>query len=127
MALARLRIVFIDVAQRLQNITAWFREVCGDLYELPSSMRQTVSEQNLRAVAQFGCIARERIAHLQGPGEIGSTVFEHIAQIFAGVLAAGEVERNFASWLCGHDAAGEYAGAVVGWLARHAQHAHAGV
>ena len=90
-------------------------------------MSQTVSEQNLRAVAQFGCIARQRITHLQGPGEIRGAVLEHIAQIFAGVLAAGEVQGDPASLLCGHDAAGEHAGAVVGRLARQTQHAHAGV
>jgi hypothetical protein len=42
-ALPRLRIIFIDVAQRLQNITACFREVCGDLYKLPSSVRLILS------------------------------------------------------------------------------------
>ena len=54
-------------------------------------------------------------------------MFEHIAQIFARVLAPGEVQRDPAPLLCGHDAGGEHAGAVVGWLARHAQHAHSGV
>jgi hypothetical protein len=43
---ARFRIIFIDAAQRFQNITAWFREVRGDLYELPSSVRQTVGRQD---------------------------------------------------------------------------------
>ena len=94
MALTRLRIIFIDVAQRFENITAWFREVRGYVYKLPSSMSQTVSEQNLGAVAQFRCIARQRITHLQRRGEIRSAVLEHIAQIFAGVLAAGEVESD---------------------------------
>src|ERR1700691_6248419 len=113
MALARLRIISIYVAQGLQNITAGFREVGGHVYKLPSSMSQTVSEQDLRAVAQFGCIARQRITHLQGPGEIRGAVLEHIAQIFAGVLAAGEVESESVPLLCGHDAGGEHTGAVV--------------
>src|SRR5882672_65460 len=99
MARARLRIIFIYVTQRFQDITAWFREVCGDLYELPSSVRQTVSQQDLRAVGEFGRIARERITHLQGPGEIRCAVFEHIAQILARVLAAGEVQGDPASLL----------------------------
>ena len=68
-------------------------------------MRQTVGQQNLRAVAQFRCIARQRITHLQRRGEIRGAVLEHIAQIFAGVLAAGEVQGDPASLLCGHDAA----------------------
>ena len=127
MALARFRIIFIYVAQRLQNITAWFREVRGDFYKLPSSVRQTVGQQDLGAVGELGRIARQRITHLQGPGEIRCAVFEHIAQIFARVLAASEVQGDPASFLCGHDAGGEHAGAVVGWLARQAQHAHAGV
>src|ERR1700730_6662412 len=125
MALARLRIIFIDVAQRLQNITAEFREVRGDLYELSPSMRQTVGPQNLRAVAQLRYIARQRITHLQGSGEICSTMFEYIAQIFARVLGAGEVQGDPAPLLGGYDAGGEHASALVGWLARHAQHAHA--
>src|ERR1700691_6496846 len=112
MALARPPIIFIDVAQRLQNITAWFREVRGHVYKLPSSMSQTVSEQDLRAVAQFGCIARQRITHLQGSGEIRAAVLEHIAQIFAGVLAAGEVQGDPASLLGGNNAARETNSAV---------------
>ena len=48
LALARLRIIFIDVAQRLQNITAWFREVRGHFHKLPSSVRETVGQQDLR-------------------------------------------------------------------------------
>jgi hypothetical protein len=87
-------------------------------------MRQTVSQQNLRAVAQFRDIARRRITHLQRRGEICGTVLEHIAQIFAGVLAAGEVERDPAPLLCGDDAGGEHTGAVgfapLSRLARHA-------
>src|ERR1022692_2363903 len=118
MALARLRIIFVDVAQRLQNITAGFREVRGHFYKLPSSVCEAVGQQNLRAVAQLSYIARQRITHLQGPGEICGTMLEHIAQIFTCVLAAGEVQRDPAPLLCGHDAAGEDTGAVVGWLAR---------
>src|SRR5207245_7695479 len=110
-ALARLRIIFIYVAQRLQNITAWFREVCGDLYKLPSSVRETVGQQDLRAVGELGRIARQRITHLKGPGEIRCSVLEHIAQIFARVLAASEVQGDPASFLCGHDAGGEHTGA----------------
>ena len=91
---ARLRIIFIYVAQRLQNIAAWFREVRGHFHKLPSSMRQTVGQQDLGAVAQFGRIARQRITHLKGRAEIRCAVLEHIAQIFARVLAAGEVQRD---------------------------------
>ena len=35
----RLRIVFIYVAQRFQNIAALFREVCGYLDELAATVR----------------------------------------------------------------------------------------
>src|SRR5580698_9408714 len=105
MALTRLRIIFIDLAQRFENIAARFREVRGHVYKLPATMSHTVSEQDLRAVAQFRGITRQRITHLQRRGEIRAAVLEHIAQIFAGVLAAGEVESDPASLLCGHDAA----------------------
>jgi hypothetical protein len=91
MALARLRIIFIYVAQCFQNMAAWLREVRSDLYKLPSSVRQAVGQQDLRAIGEFGRIARQRITHLKGPGEICCAVFEHIAQILARVLAAGEV------------------------------------
>jgi len=88
---------------------------------------ETEGQQDLRAGTQFRCIARQGITHLQRRSEIRAAVLEHIAQIFAGVLAAGEVESDPASLLCGHNAAGEHAGAVVGGFARHAQHAHASV
>ena len=54
---ARLRIVFIYVAQRLQNIAALFREVRGHFDKLPASVRQAVGQQDLGAVTQFGRIA----------------------------------------------------------------------
>lgn len=127
MALARFRSLFIHVAQRLQHLTAWFREVRGHFYKLPPSLRQTVDQQNPGAVGELGRVARQRSTHLPGPGKIRGAVWEHIAQIFARVLATGEVQGDPAPWLCGHDAGGEHTGAVVGWLARHAQHAHAGV
>jgi hypothetical protein len=41
MPLAPFRIIFIDVAQRLQNITARFREVRGNFYKLPSCRTTT--------------------------------------------------------------------------------------
>src|SRR5277367_3132688 len=102
MALTRLRIIFINVAQRLQNITARFREVRGHVYKLPATMSQTVSEQDLRAVAQFGRITRQRITHLQGPGKIRGAMLEQIGKFSAAVLAAVEVESDPASLLFEH-------------------------
>ena len=90
-------------------------------------MRQTVREQDLRAVGEFGRIARQRIAHLEGPGETRCAVFEHIAQIFTCMLAAGEVQRDPAPCLRRHDAGSEHTGTIVGWLARQTQHAHRGI
>ena len=52
---------------------------------------------------------------------------EHVAQIFTGVLAAREVQRNPLSLLRGYDATGEHTGAVIRRFARHPQHPHAGV
>ena len=49
-SLARLRIIFIDIAQSLQNITTLLREVRGHFYKLPSSMREAVGQQDLRAI-----------------------------------------------------------------------------
>ena len=43
------------------------------------------------------------------------------------MLAAGEVQGDVATLAGRHDPAGEHARALVGWLAFHAQHAHAGI
>src|SRR3984885_12822026 len=118
MALACFRIIFIYVAQRFENITAGVREVRRHFYKLPAAVREAVSLQNLRAVTQFRGIARQRITHLQRRGEIPTAVLKRIAPVFAGVLAAGELQGDPASLLCGPDAAGEPPGAIVGWLAR---------
>jgi len=92
---ARLRIICIHFAQCLQNITAWFRKVRGDFHKLSSSVGQTVGRQDLRTVSQFRRVTRQRIAHLKRPGELDCAVLEHIAQIFAGLLAAGEVPGDW--------------------------------
>jgi hypothetical protein len=75
-------------------IEAWFRKVCGDFHKLSSSVREIVGEQDLGAVSEFGRIARQRVAHQNGPSEFRYTVFEHIAQIFARMLAAAKVQRD---------------------------------
>jgi hypothetical protein len=49
---------------------AWFREVRGDLHKPPSSVRETVGQQELCAAGEFGRIARQRIAHLNGRSEL---------------------------------------------------------
>jgi hypothetical protein len=52
---------------------------------------------------------------------------EHIAQIFARMLATSEVQSDPASLLCRHDAGSKHAGSIIGRLSRHAQHAHSRV
>ena len=44
---SRLRIVMINVAQRLQYITAFLRKVIGHLHHLPPAMRQAVRLQGI--------------------------------------------------------------------------------
>jgi len=100
-ALARFRIIFIHSAQRLQNLTAWFREVRGDFHELPASVRQAVGQQDLGAVVKLGSIPRQRIAPLERRGEFARAMIEHVAQIFTGVRAAREVQRKRRLRLCG--------------------------
>jgi hypothetical protein len=66
---------------------ALFRKVRGDFHKLPSSMGETVGQQDLSAVTQFRCVARQGITHLNGPGEFRYAVLQNITQVFAGVLA----------------------------------------
>src|SRR5260370_38415201 len=106
MALARFRIIFIYVAQSLQNITAWFREVRGHFHELPSSMREAVGQQDLHAATECGHIPRQGITHLNGPGEIRHSMLQHIAQIFARVLPPSEVQRDLPPLMGRYDATG---------------------
>ena len=49
--------------QRLQHIPAFFREVRGNIYNLPPSMRQTVGQQNFHT-RQLWRVPRESVAHL---------------------------------------------------------------
>ena len=61
--LTRLRITFIDLAQCLQNVTAWLRKFRGDFRKLPSSMGKTVGQQDLRAVGEVGML-RDSASHI---------------------------------------------------------------
>jgi hypothetical protein len=48
-ALARFGIVAIHLAQHLQHVSAFDGEVLRYVHELPASVRETVSQQDLRA------------------------------------------------------------------------------
>jgi hypothetical protein len=52
----------IDLAQSLQHIPAFFGEVHGNLYKLPSSMRQTVGQHDFNP-GSFGVFG-ERASHI---------------------------------------------------------------
>jgi hypothetical protein len=53
-------------------------------------MRQTVGQQDLGAVGELGRIARQRITHLQGPGQIRCAVLEYIVSFRQACVTAGE-------------------------------------
>jgi len=65
--------------------------------------------------------------HLNGRGELAGSMIQHIAQIFARMLAPDEVQRDALPWFGRDDAGGEHAGAFIRRLARQMQHAHAGI
>ena len=52
---------------------------------------------------------------------------QHVAQIFAGVLAPGEVQRDALPLFGRNNAGSKHARAIIRRLARHAQHAHSRV
>src|ERR1700689_817442 len=124
---ARLRIVFIDVAQGLQNIAALLGKVRSYFHKLAPSMREAVRQQDLGAVAEFRRVARQSITHLNGRAKLFRAMPQYIAQIFPQVLAPGEVQSDLLPLLGRHDAGGEHTGAFVRWLSRQMQYAHAGI
>jgi hypothetical protein len=116
--LSRFGLVTIHLAQHLQYIATLIGKVPRYFHELSSSMGEAVGQQNLNPRSQLRNIARERVAHLNGRARPLGPPLQHVGEVLAGMLAAGEVQRNLTALAGGHDAAGEHARAFVRRFAR---------
>src|SRR5712691_11917032 len=88
-ALARLPVVRIDVAQRLEDVAALLGKIRRDVDDMPAGMTETVGEHDREGLRD---IARQGIAHLNRRLEAGRPLREHSREIFARVPAAGEIQ-----------------------------------
>jgi hypothetical protein len=87
------RVGLIDLAQGLQHIPAFLGEVRGNVYNLPSSMSHTVSQQDFHT-RQLRRVPRESVAHLNGCVQFRRALFQDISEILARMLPAGKVQRD---------------------------------
>jgi hypothetical protein len=90
-------------------------------------MRQTVRHQNLHSVGQLRHVQRQRIAHLDHRAQVLRPPLQHIGDILARMLAAGEVQGDLLALPGRNDTAGEHTGAFVTGLTLQLERLHAGV
>ena len=109
----RRRVVAVDLGQGLQHVTALPWKARCDLDELSAAVRQAVGDDGIEVARG---VVRDRVAHLNGRGESGGPLGEDSGQVFAGVLAAGEVQRHIARPRARDDSCSVHAGARLALL-----------
>src|SRR5712691_7263398 len=108
-ALARLRVEAVDIPERLEDVTALLGEIRGDIDDVPARVTEAVGEHDREGLRD---IAGQRVTHLDRRLEPGRPVGEHGGEIFAGMPAARDIERDaMAVAGRGHDPRGKDAGA----------------
>jgi hypothetical protein len=110
--------VTIHLAQHLQYIATLVGKVRRYFHELSSSVGEAVRQQNLHLL-QPTSERCARVRHTsEWAGRVFDTLLQHVGDVLAGVLAAGEVQRDLPTLAGGHDAAGEHTRALVRRFAR---------
>ena len=90
---ARLRIIFINIAERFQNVTAGFWKAGRDLHELASSVTHAVGQQNRDAFGKRPVVERrvagQRVGHLHRCCQPLGAMIQYITQVQARADCAG--------------------------------------
>ncbi len=89
--LASESVVPVDRAQSLEHVAAFVGEAIGHLDEVPPGMDETAPHDRLKVSAG---VPGERIAHLDGRGQLLRPSLQHLLQVLSRVLATGEEERH---------------------------------
>ena len=101
---ASLGIDLVHGAERLEHVPTFGRKCRRDVHESPPGMGETIADDRLERGREGGEIPRQRVTHLNRRRQRGRAVREHRGQVFAGMLAAGEVERDLPAVDRRHDA-----------------------
>src|SRR6266498_4782478 len=87
----RQSIVFVQLPEGFQYVTAFGAEFCCYVHEFASCMHVASCQDHLELLGQ---VTREAVAHLDRWAELGGTFRQYIAQIFTGMLASREEKRD---------------------------------
>ena len=85
------RVVAVGYGKRLQHMPAFLGKLFHHIHELPPAVGQAIAKNRLQFTRQ---IPRQRIAHLDGRGQIRGTLGQHVLQVLSGMLASAEEQRD---------------------------------
>ena len=125
--LSRQRVVMINVAQRLQHITAFFRKVVRHFHNLPPSMREAVCLQKVRRLPTFGELRDNASLIWIGAGSPRARCFSTSARFSPACFQSGKEQCDGPCADHRYDTAGERPRPLVARFACQAQNPHAGI